>query len=141
MFLRVHPIRVNIPKVLLCFLIVVSIVFAWCLPVLYGGATLSRGAKLFEHSCIAVWMLTLYCLMPSDRVYLKGYAFPIYLMHASFLSLIRSVMAMLGVCPFGGAVICFDVLCFVFAFCASMGVAYLLRRYLPGFARVAFGGR
>lgn len=131
LFLRFHPIRIRIPKSLWCPLVIVSAILAWCSPVYKWG-------MLLNYISVPVWMLTLYWLMPCEKVYLRGYSFPIYLIHNILLGISRMVIVVLGIHLSSWLVI---ILYFVLAFSGSIGTVCLLRRYLPRFTRLAFGGR
>ncbi len=133
-FFRTHPLKVSIPKGVFGLLVLLSAALAI-------ASVVQDWGRCYNYLSIPIWMVTLYELMPFNRVYLKGYSFPIYLIHMSLLSVINTVFAALGVNWTGHVPISILVVRFMFAFYGSVALAFLLRKCLPRFAKVAFGGR
>lgn len=126
-YLRQYPIRLNISKLSLVVLVVVS------------GALV--GFNVTALIMVPVCMLTLYLLMPSWKAYGNGYSFPIYLLHMDVMLILTAGLAAVGIRSSTCHAVWLVVLRFVVCLVTSIFLTRLLRRYAPRFARLAFGGR
>lgn len=146
MYLCYHPIVVNRPKLVggIAFLIGITLFCIRC----QGTCLAIDGFPYYQLECGAiafslagVWLLWPGWTFPK---WMTSAAFPIYCMHIfSQAAFVGTARRMFGIADTNATTSLLSVYLVEIAFvwAASMGITLFLRRYLPWFAKIAFGGR
>lgn len=126
-YLRRYPIRMKFSRWAIAFLCLTLVMLV--------------GFRASVLVVVPVGMLVLFLLMPSGNVYGHGYAFPVYLLHMNVLLMLSAGLAAVGIRSSTCHALWLVVLRIVVGLVGAMVLAWLIRRFAPRFANVAFGGR